>query len=296
MVPEFGIGVLGARSLIGAPLLVGLAGAGYRVTAFSRDVPPHPEGLARWCLLPKSGAARHALPVGEPLPLWICAAPIWVLPEHFELLAAHGARRVVALSSTSRFTKDTSADPAERALATRLAAAEAMFQDWAERHGIDWVILRPTLIYGLGRDRNIREIARFIRRFGFFPLVGGGRGLRQPVHACDVAAACVAALTAPAAVNRAYELSGGETITYREMVCRVFAALDRPPRLVPVPKEAARLVITLLRLLPRCRHWSPGMVERMGRDLVFDHAAAVRDFRFTPGDFRIHAGDLNATE
>ncbi len=62
------------------------------------------------------------------------------------------------------------------------------------KQGVEWVILRPTLIYGHGRDKNITEIARFIRRFGFFPLLGKANGLRQPIHVEDVAEACFAAL------------------------------------------------------------------------------------------------------
>ena len=102
-----------------------------------------------------------------------------------------------------------------------------------EGSGVDWVILRPTLIYGLGQDKNISEIVRLIRRFGFFPLVGQAKGLRQPVHAEDVATACLSALEKTDVVNRAYNLSGGETLSYREMINRVFTALGRRPRLIP---------------------------------------------------------------
>jgi nucleoside-diphosphate-sugar epimerase len=219
-------------------------------------------------------------------------APIWVLPDYFPLIEASGARRVVALSSTSRFTKVGSGDTAENAIAAKLIDAEARVQAWAEGRGIEWVVLRPTLIYGQGRDKNISEMARFIRRFGFFPLLGSAQGLRQPIHAEDVAAACVAALQTPGAANRAYNLSGGETLAYREMVARVFAALGRPARLVTVPLWAFRLAVAMLRRLPRYRHWSAAMAERMNRDLVFDHAEAARDFGFKPRGFALVAEDL----
>jgi nucleoside-diphosphate-sugar epimerase len=75
-----------------------------------------------------------------------------VLPQYFPLLEAYGVRRVVALSSTSRFTKDDSSDPEEQAIALRLADAEACVQAWAASHGVEWIILRPTLIYGRGRS------------------------------------------------------------------------------------------------------------------------------------------------
>jgi len=303
------VGVLGATSLVGTCLLPMLTEAGWRVTAFSRRAVGLLDDKVAWRLV-------SSPPVVEPLvirpayqtvttkslisPLaseervsfWICIAPIWVLPEYFALLDAQGARRVVVVSSTSRFTKDDSTDPEERSIALRLADAEARVQEWAESRDVEWVILRPTLIYGLGRDKNIAEIARFIRRFGFFPLFGEASGLRQPIHVVDVAGACLSALQAPCATNRAYNISGGETLTYRNMVIRVFSALCRRPRLLIVPLWAFRLAVTMLRHLRRYRQWSTAMAERMNRDMVFDHAEATRDLNFKPRAFVLSPEDV----
>lgn len=287
------VGVLGATSFVGACLLPLLTEAGWQVTAYSRHaIEQASDGMA-WRQLPLPGSTSTQRN-GEVTPHWICVAPIWVLPDYFGLLDAQGARRVVVLSSTSRFTKDDSTDPEERAIALRLADAEVRVREWAESRGVEWVILRPTLIYGLGRDKNIAEIARFIRRFGFFPLFGKANGLRQPIHAADVAGACLDALLAPCAANRAYNISGGETLAYRNMVACVFSALGRRPRLLTVPLRVFRLAVTVLRRLPRYRHWSTAMAERMGRDLVFDHTEATRDLGFKPRAFVLAAEDLPA--
>lgn len=291
---ELRVGVLGASSLVGRCVLPLLRAARRQVVAFSRKPVESTDGV-EWRELFPSPPAPHLpnSPQGvRGMGCWICVAPIWVLPDYFPLIEASGARRVVALSSTSRFTKVGSGDTAENAIAAKLIDAEARVQAWAESRGVEWVVLRPTLIYGQGRDKNISEMARFIRRFGFFPLLGSAQGLRQPIHAEDVAAACVAALQAPGAANRAYNLSGGETLAYREMVARVFAALGRPARLVTVPLWAFRLAVAVLRRLPRYRHWSAAMAERMNRDLVFDHAEAARDFGFKPRGFALAAEDL----
>ena len=285
------ISVLGATSLVGACLLPLLTQAGWQVTAYSRRAAQPAGERVSWRQIKDAPLAPFPMREGNS-PDWICVAPIWVLPEHFAWLEAQGARRVVVLSSTSRFTKDDSSDPEEQVVARRLAEAEARVQAWAETRGVEWVILRPALIYGLGRDKNIAELARFIRRFGFFPVFGKAEGLRQPIHAGDVAGACVAALQAPGAVNRAYNLSGGETLAYRDMVARIFAALARRPRLLPVPLPAFRVAVALMRCLPRYRHWSAAMAERMNRDLVFDHAEAARDLGFKPRAFVLAAGDL----
>lgn len=281
---ELRVGVLGASSLVGGCLLPLLRDAEWQVVAFSRQTVESGLGVAWRRLLCAESI--------EEIPYWICLAPIWVLPDYFALIEASGARRVVVLSSTSRFTKIDSGDAAENAVAAKLADGEARVQTWAEGRGIEWVILRPTLIYGLGRDKNINEIARFIRRFGFFPLLGSAKGLRQPVHAEDVATVCISALHVPVAANRAYNISGGETIAYRDMVARVFSALGRRQCFVTVPLWVFRLLVTVLRTFPQYRKWSPAMAERMNRDLVFDHSEAAQDLGFEPRSFRNLADDL----
>jgi hypothetical protein len=76
------------------------------------------------------------------------------------------------------------------------------------------------------------------------------------------------------------------------MVARIFTALGRRPRVLTVPLWAFRLAVTMLRRLPRYRQWSTAMVERMNRDLVFDHADAVRDLGFKPRGFALATEDL----
>jgi nucleoside-diphosphate-sugar epimerase len=190
------------------------------------------------------------------------------------------------------FIKGDSSDSGEREIAEGLAAGEAALSTWCEAKGVEWVILRPTLIYGHGRDRNITEMARVIRRFGFFPLLGRADGLRQPVYVEDVASACCEALSSPEVKNRAYNISGGETLSYRDMAGRVFVALGRRPLLVTVPLRVFYVVLAMMRRLPRYRYWSAAMAERMNRDLVFDHADAARDMGYAPRPFRLMAEDL----
>lgn len=287
------VAVLGATSLVGTCLLPLLVQTGWQVLAYSRQTDTKADKGVAW----RPTSSLLELTSGQTtdqssIPLWISLAPIWVLTDYFNVLEAHGARRVVVLSSTSRVTKDDSSNPNEQAMAHRFADAEACVQTWAEQQGVEWVILSPTLIYGLGQDKNISEIARFIRRFAFFPLFGKASGLRQPVHAHDVASACLAALKSPSAANRAYNLSGGEVLPYREMVIRIFNALDCKPRLLSVPLPIFRVALAVLRCLPRYRHWSVAMAERMNRDLVFDHGTAALDLSFAPRAFMLSTEDL----
>jgi uncharacterized protein YbjT (DUF2867 family) len=309
--PRNFVGVLGATSSVGFCLLPLLTEAGWRVRALSRKAVGLPDDKVEWRLTPslsplvesvapRSGDPTTTAKAGlfpfageEKVAFWVCLAPIWVLPDYFALLDTQDVRRVVVVSSTSRYTKDDSLDSEEQAIAVRIGDAEARVREWAENRGVEWVILRPTLIYGLGLDKNISEIARFIRRFGFFPLFGKANGLRQPIHVADVADACLAALQAPCAANRAYNISGGEILAYRDMVARVFSASGRQLRLPIIPLWAFRLAVALLRHLRRYRKWSSAMAERMNRDMVFEHAEAARDLDFKPRMFVLSTEDVS---
>lgn len=284
-------GVFGATSLVGRCLLTQAEETGLKVIAFSRqNVIRTLSPFIEW---------RHppALNTGDaifdhPVKYWICLAPIWVLGEYFHAIEASGAKRVIALSSTSRFTKLDSDNKSENETVQRLIEGESALEHWAKDRGIEWVILRPTMIYGLGIDKNVSEIARFIGRFRFFPLFGKANGMRQPIHACDVASACISAVTATHAVNRSYNISGGETLAYRDLVARIFVALEHHVIMPAVPLWAFRITATILRTLPRYRQWSVNMAERMNRDLMFDHADATRDLGFQPRAFSISKEDL----
>lgn len=278
--PASTILVTGASSQIGHFLLPKLTEAGFSVQALSRRPPA--TGLAgiRWQHCDIAAGTVPEIPLTGAIHL----APLPLLPPLLPQLAQLGAKRVIGFGSTSRFTKAASADPAEREYAAALERAEQAIAEFCEPRGIAWTVFRPTLIYGCGMDKNVTAIARLIRRFRFFPLIGGG-GLRQPVHADDLAAACLAAWDRPAAFNRGYDLSGAEVLSYRAMVERIFAAEGVPPRCLPIPLALVRFGIRLLSLLPRYGYLTTEMADRMAADLAFDHARASADFGYAPRPF-----------
>ena len=290
--PGANIGVLGATSFVGATLLDKLKSAQLQVFAYTRRQIHPPVNNVTWRRLDSELPLSQKLNVDVAVPNWICLIPIGVLSRYFNLLEAHGVRRLVVLSTTSRFTKMTSPDQKEQKLVRNITEAEERLQAWAESRGVEWIILRPTLIYGGGQDRNIAEITRFIRRFGFFPVFGKACGLRQPIHVQDVAGACLATLRSCTPANRAYNISGAETLTYREMVTRIFKLLDKQPLMIPIPLWMFRTAVFVLRRLPRYSKWSSAMAERMNADMIFDHSEVRRDFEFQPRTFNLSIDDL----
>jgi len=237
------------------------------------------------------GGAAMAFDAGGTLPEtggdWpdaaIATLPIWLLAEHAGELAARGTRRLVCFSTTSVFGKADTRNTHELAVVEKVSAAEARIRAICEDKGIGLTILRPTLIYGAGADKTIAAAARFIERFGFYPVHGAAAGRRQPVHADDLAAAALAALDCDTAAGRSYALGGGETLAYRDMIGRIFDVLDRPRRIVRTPLLPVMLDVAGA-VLPGSE-LTGDVARRMNMDLDFDDGSAARDFCYAPRGF-----------
>ena len=264
--------VFGASSQIGHFLLPRLRARGDAVVALSRRDRAPVDGVA-WL----RGELPDRVPdVGRPLAL-ISFGPLLPFARWLSSITVSPGTRVIATSSMSAESKQDSDVPAERAISRSLRDGEQALAAACERQGALWTVFRPTLIYGAGLDKSLTPIAQRAMRLRVFPLPAG-RGLRQPVHADDIAAAVVAALDHPEAAGKILPLGGGERITAGQMFARVRASL--PAATVPVPIPAP-----LLRLgrhaVPRLR----GPLTRLEANLIADNGELERLLGISPRPF-----------
>ena len=280
--------VFGASGQIGEALLARLAAGEWHVFAVSRTPRPASSNV-RW--LPGEFAGIDGLP--DRFDVIFSTGPL----DGFAQWYARGlvaAPRVVAFGSTSLDTKQNSHDAYERDIVVRLQAAERIVFDAATAQGAAATLLRPTLVYGAGRDQTLARIAAIARRLGFFMLPHGAQGKRQPVHVDDLAAAGLAVADAPATHGQSYALPGGETLAYREMVARTLAALDPPATLRQLPMPVFRAVLSLARMAGVMRGLTDDAVARMREDLVFDATPARNDFGYAPRPFVVDKRAVNS--
>ena len=273
--------VVGGTNQIAAYLIPELLNRRYHVEVVSRA--PRPPWITPNVRLSWQLHDLAAFPLSGPVERAVYLAPLGLVGQLETALAPGG--RIVCFSSTSVVSKADSSSAAERALAAELESGERAVRDLSRLHAGEWTILRPTLVYGAGLDRNLTRIAASLEKWRVFPLPGSGSGRRQPVHAQDLARAAAASLERPEAVGKTYTLVGGTTLTYREMIERIFRSLGRSPRILPLPPAVLRLAVAAARLLPRWRDITPTMLDRINQDLVFDSGPARADLDYQPREF-----------
>lgn len=278
--------VFGGSGQIGERVLQRLLAGGWRVEAWSRQPRASGPGL-QW----RQGGLDEAGPPPDTVEAIFSCGPL----DHFaRWYAAHPvhAARVVAFGSTSIAVKAGSEDDGERDVARRLAEAEARLFAAASARQTAATVLRPTLVYGAGRDATLTRIAAMARGPGVFVLPRSANGLRQPVHVEDLADAALAALGPRETAGRSYALGGGEILRYDQMVARVLSALSPSPRLLRVPTPLFAMTLRAAHATGRLRGLTTAALQRMSEDLVFDLTPAQQDFGYAPRAFAPTAAEL----
>ncbi|QDT17752.1 NAD-dependent epimerase/dehydratase family protein [Alienimonas californiensis] len=146
--------------------------------------------------------------------------------------------------------------------------------------------VRPGFVYGV-RDRTVLPKLLAKLKSGGFAFLGDGEQLLNNVAAANVADAVVAALTAPNAVGRAYNLTDGRLVTRREFVRVICEAADLPVPTRSVPLPVARgLAATLegaFRLMGK-KHaplLSSARIKFLGLNLDFNIDRAKDDLNYS---------------
>jgi nucleoside-diphosphate-sugar epimerase len=183
-----------------------------------------------------------------------------------------GVKRIVFLSSTcaGRHLRDAYGD-------TKLEG-----EGLVKASGLEFTILRPTMIYGRG-SKEFDTFINTIRWSPVIPLIGTGRNVVQPVHVEDAVEVILQAARSPQAIGKTYDLAGATSISFDDFVRLVRRTLRLGPRLVvhlPLAPilAGARLLGKLMTHVPL----SVDQVMAFVQDTTVDTGPLRRDFAFVP--------------
>ena len=168
--------------------------------------------------------------------------------------AAAGVKRLVYLSSIkvngestavgAPFDEASVPHPVDPYGASKLEAETALGRVSRET-GMQVVIVRPPLVYGPGVKANFRTMMKWVHRG--IPLPFGCINNRRSFVAVDNLADLVAhVLDHPRAANETFLASDGEDLSTSELFRRIGVALNRPARLIPVPRAVLATGLTAL--------------------------------------------------
>ena len=186
-----------------------------------------------------------------------------------------GIQRAVFISTTAIFTQLNAGSKK-----VRVAAELAI-----ETSGLKYTILRPTMIYGSPRDRNMWRLIRFMRLSPIVPIFGDGKYLQQPIFVDDVAQALVSCLSNDNTIGKSYNIAGKQALTYNDAIDTIAKQMNKRVWKIHFPSKP---VVSLLKFFEQIRLPFPIKAEqvlRLNENKDFSYAEAQKDFGFSPLSF-----------
>ena len=170
-----------------------------------------------------------------------------------------GCKRFIHVSSTAVYTGASikgevyteevqlKEEPTMEVYCLTKLRAETVLKEVAEKHNLEYVILRPTCVYGPAIYSFTMAPFNSIKK-GLPVILGDGAGLLDAVYVDDVVKAMLLAAHSPKANGEVFNV-GGENVTFKELYSYYGQMLQQPVR--HISKEMANVVVTFTRLQNR---------------------------------------------
>lgn len=196
--------------------------------------------------------------------------------------AAAGVRRFILLSSIGvngnhtegrPFTETSVPHPAEPYAVSKLQCETALQEVIKKHPAMDFVIIRPPLVYGPQAPGNFGKMLGAIARRTPLPL-GQIPNQRSFVGLDNLLSLIELCVRHPEAANQTYLVCDGEDVSTTDFIRRIGLALETPARLLKIPPSLIRLAGWLT--------GRSGQVERLLSSLQVDSSKARTQLGWTP--------------
>jgi nucleoside-diphosphate-sugar epimerase len=150
--------------------------------------------------------------------------------------------------------------------------------------GINYIILRPTGIYGKG-STDFEKITKLYRLLPFSIILGSGQHKLQPVYVGDVAKAIHSCLKKRKLRNRIYNIGGPENFTFNESVDKICKAMSLKRIRIYINKKILLFFARFLEITFKRLKVNPERINIMFQDRIVDLQPAKKDLNYNPMSF-----------
>lgn len=213
----------------------------------------------------------------------LVAEPPFADPRTTERVMASGTRDLVAAGKQAglrRFVLMSANGVSEETLdVSPYYRAKWEMEQAVTGAAFEHVVFRPSFVFG--RDGGLLpQQIRLVRSSPVTPVLGRHR--LQPIWVDDVAAFFAAALSAPAATNRTFELGGPDQVTWSELHAEIRKVLGKRRLAFTMPPGLLKAGATVAQVLPPLRGAPAAIAMLDFGDNICDPGPAVETFGIEP--------------
>ncbi len=157
-------------------------------------------------------------------------------------------------------------------------------EDMVRNSGLEYSILRPTLMFGWFDPKHLGWLARFMEKTPIFPIPGSGLYIRQPLYNRDFCRAIEVCIdTQPA--NKVYDLVGPEKINYIDMIRTIKHVKGLKTAIVPIPYGLFKILLDIYALFTPRPPFTSDQLKALTAGDEFQGVDMKEIFDFEPTPF-----------
>ena len=144
-----------------------------------------------------------------------------------------------------------------------------MQEDLVAGSGIDYVVLRPTLMFGWFDRKHLGWLSRFMKKMPVFPVPGNGRYIRQPLYAgdfCNIITSCIDNRI----TGKFFNISGREQVSYIDIIREIKRATKARTRIVKIPYGLFRALLAVWALFDKNPPFTVAQLEALVAGDMFE--------------------------
>ncbi|MCD4679413.1 MAG: NAD(P)H-binding protein, partial [Bacteroidales bacterium] len=184
--------------------------------------------------------------------------------------------RAIFVSTTGIFTKLNPDSKTIRLEAERLI----------KESSLDYTIIRPTMIYGTPKDRNMWRLVKYLKKLRVIPVLGNGNYLQQSVYVKDLANVIVKAYENSISIKKVYNISGAKALTYNEVIDIAAQILGIKVIKIHIPMKLSYCLLKIYEKLLKKPKLKSEQVLRLNENKNFSHEKARVDLGYKPLSFK----------
>lgn len=205
-------------------------------------------------------------------------------PLNFERINAGGTRNVVSACQDAGIRRllYVSSISVTYPVLTPYGKSKLAGEESVKESGLDWTIVRPTLVVGDGGGVEYNMYAHYVKHFPVYFLPGGGKALKRPVRSVDLVTGIAAAGLNDEAVGKTYALAGPDVMTMAQMASFILKDEKVKHRMISLPWCIAKAVAGFKNWIGGNRVSKEQALAGFLYDAVPEIEEAVKDLNYCP--------------
>lgn len=177
---------------------------------------------------------------------------------------------------------------ADKASAYPLLKAKGLSEDAIINSGLDYLIIRTGLVYGV-KDHFTTQIARLANKApGILLIPDDGSALLQPVWIEDIVTCLTWSINNPELFHKTIEIGGPEFFSFKDIIRMVLSKMELKRSLVSIKPVILSRITEFLELIDKDFPTSVFWIDYLASDRICDLNSIPIHFGFKPARFLDH--------